>query len=81
MSLPEVLLVLREDHRREATRALLNLQTEALAAFAVWDKEAGRKLESLRRLLSNQTEPIVQATSQDLEKIFAGWGVQDKFKS
>lgn len=51
MSLPELLLVLREDTRREATRALMALQSEALAAFAVWDTEAGRKLERFHKAL------------------------------
>jgi hypothetical protein len=75
MSLPEVLLVLREDERREATRALMALQTEALAAFAVWDKEAGRKLEQLRRSLGEVLVPPRPSSPAELVCAFSDWGV------
>jgi hypothetical protein len=74
MSLPEVLLILREDHRRESTKALLALQTEALAAFAVWDKDAGRKLEQFRRILGKSLEPQDSVSTDDLGSVFSGWG-------
>jgi hypothetical protein len=35
LSLPEVLLILREDQKRESARALMALQSQALTAFAV----------------------------------------------
>lgn len=74
MSLPEVLLVLREDHRRETTKALLALQTEALATFAVWDKDAGRKLEQFRRMLGDSLVPEKPANCEELGRIFGQWG-------
>lgn len=74
MSLPELLLMLREEAKRDARRALLDLQTEALSAFALWDKESGRRLERLRKLLGEQVEPPQQATTEDLEDVFAAWG-------
>jgi hypothetical protein len=76
MSLPEVLLVLREDGKREASRALMALQTQALAAFAVWDKEAGRKLEQFRRSLA---EPLSASTPEDIDRLvrsLAEWGCE-----
>jgi len=74
MSLPEVLLVLREDHRREASRALVALQTEALAAFAVWDMEAGRKLERFRRSLGEPLSTPEVVATEKLSRIFGQWG-------
>lgn len=75
MSLPEVLLILREDHRKESTKALLALQTEALAAFAVWDKEAGRKLEQFRRALGDSLIRTKPAEAEELEQVFGQWGI------
>jgi hypothetical protein len=66
--------VLREDHRREATRALLALQTQALANFAVWDKEAGRKLEQFRSHIAERVKPQAAPAQKDLETVFADWG-------
>ena len=37
MSLPEVLFILREDRRRESTKALLALQTEAQESVSTDD--------------------------------------------
>jgi hypothetical protein len=74
MSLPEVLLLLREDHRRESTKALLALQTQALAAFAVWDREAGRKLEQFRRSLGKSLAPQKSGSTDELGSVFSGWG-------
>jgi len=74
MSLPEVLLVLREDHRRESTRALLALQTEALAAFAVWDKESGRKLDRFRKDIAQSLSAENQPGTKDLAGVFSAWG-------
>jgi hypothetical protein len=76
MSLPEVLLVLREDGRRQAGKAIMALQTQALAAFAVWDKEAGRRLERLRRSLENSIGLSKPADGEGLDKIFRSWGVE-----
>lgn len=76
MSLPEVLLILREDHRRESTKALLALQTEALAAFAVWDKDAGRKLETFRKTLGRSLAPEDPANPDQLLSALNDWGAQ-----
>jgi hypothetical protein len=76
MSLPEVLLVLREDARREAGRALVALQTQALAAFAVWDREAGRRLEQFKRSLGDSLLPAKAPDTQELGRIIGGWGVE-----
>jgi hypothetical protein len=76
MSLPEVLLVLREDGKREASRALMALQTQALAAFAVWDKEAGRRLERYRRTLGESLFPAKAPDAEELGRIFGCWGVE-----
>jgi hypothetical protein len=75
MSLPEVLLVLREDSRREAGRALVALQTQALAAFAVWDKGAGRRLEQFRRSLCGRLFPLNPSRSDEVATAFSAWGV------
>jgi hypothetical protein len=75
MSLPEVLLVLREDGRREAGKAIMALQTQALAAFAVWDNEAGRRLDRLRRSLAESASLNQQAKGNPkLEEVFRDWG-------
>jgi hypothetical protein len=76
MSIPEVLLIIREDNRRESNRFLVALQSDALAAFAVWDKEAGRRLEHFRKLLTERLDPPKPAQPQDLGKVFAAWGAQ-----
>jgi hypothetical protein len=78
MSLPEVLLVLREDSRREAGRALVALQTQTLAAFAVWDKDAGRRLEKLQKVLSEPLAPKRPASDDQLEAVFDVWGIDTK---
>ena len=77
MSLPEVQLVLQEDQRREASRALVALQGEALAAFAVWDKRAGRQLESLGQDLQRQARNNQPAETSPLQLsgVFSQWGV------
>jgi hypothetical protein len=80
MSLPEVLLLLREDGRREAGRALVALQTQALAAFAVWDKEAGRRLERLRQGLIQSNLPPEPADPWKLEDALADWGAEIRMK-
>ena len=74
MSLPEVLLILREDQKRESARALMALQSQALAAFAVWDKESGRKLEQFRRALGESLFRERKVESEDLERVFGQWG-------
>jgi len=76
MSLPEVLLVLREEHRQESAQALLALNTHTLAAFAVWDKEAGRKLTELQRALVNSATPAEKPSTPSLGAVFQGWGVE-----
>jgi hypothetical protein len=73
MSLPEVLLILREDQKRESARALMALQSQALTAFAVWDKESGRKLEQLRRSLGESLYPQVGDAKQ-LVGVLSSWG-------
>jgi len=77
MSLPEVQLVLQEDQRREASRALVALQGEALAAFAVWDKRAGRQLESLGQDLQRQArnDQPAEPSPLQLSGVFSQWGV------
>lgn len=81
MSLPEVLLILEEAARSESEQALIALQAETLSAFAVWDKQAGRRLEKLARELQRQAqnhEPAEPSSSQ-LSGLFSQWGasVQD----
>jgi hypothetical protein len=80
MSLPEVLLLLREDGRREAGRALVALQTQALAAFAVWDKEAGRRLERWRQGLIQSNLPPEPVDPWKLQAALADWGAEIRMK-
>lgn len=50
------------------------LQSQALTAFAVWDKESGRKLEQFRRALGESLFRERKVESEDLERVFGQWG-------
>jgi hypothetical protein len=82
MSLPEVRLILEEAARKESEQTLVALQNEALTAFAVWDKSAGRRLEKLAKYLQQQADYAEQSppSRSELSGVFAAWGasVEDK---
>lgn len=75
MSLPEVLLLLDEQDKRDCERALLKLQTQSLANFAVWDKDAGGKLERLHKTLLQKIQPPGSASTEDVATVLSQWGV------
>ena len=66
--------MLQEDHRLQTTQALLALQIQTLAAFAVWDKKAGQQLERFRRSLAEMLTPPPVADSDQVAAVLTGWG-------
>lgn len=76
LSLPEALLLIRQDNRRQIEQLRYHTQSRALANAAIWSKSALRALERFEKSLTQSNQSNVSELPRSLFRIYAQAGIQ-----